>query len=70
MAATNYKGQESEQSKERKRKKKAKTPEGLVQGLKDNKGHLPTKATERDVLRKKKRQESLNGSMKLYFNSK
>ena len=46
MAALNYKGKESKQSKERKRKRKANQAEGLVKGLRANQGHLPTKGSE------------------------
>lgn len=45
--ALNLKGEESEQSKERRKKRRMnETAEGLVEGMRENRGRMPTKGTE------------------------
>lgn len=46
MATLNYKGEESSQSKIRRKKKKAETTGGLIKGLRQNRNRMPTKGSE------------------------
>ena len=55
MAARNYRGKESEQSKARRRKKSGLTAEILVAGMQGNRNRMPMLGAEAVFKRKKRR---------------